>query len=89
MKLELQEILRGIFHKKVEIDNSYVEWQAEPIQASILNLTTAYCGGKYKGKALKNEAKGIFKSVLGYMKDRFHAYPFRYHHFHVVYRAFL
>jgi hypothetical protein len=61
--------------KKVEIDTLYVEWQAEPIQASIFNLTTAYCGGKNKGKALKNESKEIFKSILGYMKDRFHAYP--------------
>jgi hypothetical protein len=85
LKLVLPEISQRTYLKSW-IDNSYVEWQAEPIQASIFNLTTAYCGGKYKGKALKNEAKEIFKSILGYMKDRFHAYPVTLAH-EVVFRA--
>lgn len=65
---------------------AYVSYSPEPIQASLFKLTTAYCGGKQKGKALKNEAKEIFKSVLGYMKDRFHAYPITLAH-EVVFRG--
>jgi len=80
LKLDLK------LQKKSDIDTSYVEWQSEPIQASVFNLTTSYCGGKNKGKALKNEAKEIFKSILGYMKDRFHAYPVTLAH-EVVFRG--
>eukprot|EP00475_Leptophrys_vorax_P001557 TRINITY_DN10852_c0_g1_i3.p1 TRINITY_DN10852_c0_g1~~TRINITY_DN10852_c0_g1_i3.p1 ORF type:complete len:477 (-),score=136.89 TRINITY_DN10852_c0_g1_i3:83-1360(-) len=68
------------------IDKSFVEFQTEPIEHSIFKLSTNYCGGKYKAKALKNEAKEIFKSILGYMRDRFHAYPITLAH-EVVFRG--
>jgi hypothetical protein len=72
--------------KSAAVEKSFVEFQTEPIEHSIFKLSTNYCGGKYKAKALKNEAKEIFKSILGYMRDRFHAYPITLAH-EVVFRG--
>jgi len=50
-------------------------WEKEPIPRSLFKLSTAYCGSKQKSINLKNEAKELFKNVLGYMRDRYHPYP--------------
>jgi hypothetical protein len=72
--------------KQELVEKSMVEFQTEIIEHPLFKLSTAYCGGKQKSKALKNEAREIFKSILGYMKDRFHAYPITLAH-EVVFRG--
>jgi hypothetical protein len=76
----------GLFNKKKFSDFSYLEFGTEPIQHSMFKLSTAYVGGKNKSKALKSEAKEIFKSIMGYMRDRFHAYPITLAH-EVIFRG--
>lgn len=72
--------------KNESVEKAMVEFQTEIIDHPLFKLSTAYCGGKQKSKALKNEAREIFKSILGFMKDRFHAYPITLAH-EVVFRG--
>jgi hypothetical protein len=52
----------------------------------MFKLSTAYVGSKSKSKAVKSDAKEIFKSIMGYMGERFHAYPASLAH-EVVYKG--
>lgn len=76
----------SMFNKKKYSDFSYLEHDKEPIQHSMFKLSTAYVGAKARSKAMKLEAKEIFKSILGFMKDRFHPYPITLAH-EVVFRG--
>ncbi len=65
---------------------SYLNFGIEPIKHSMFKLSTAYVGSKSKSKAVKLDAKEIFKSIMGYMGERFHAYPASLAH-EVVYKG--
>ena len=63
------------FFTKKHVIATMLSFQKEPIPRSLFKLSTAYCGGREKSKALKNEAIELFKSLLGYTRDRYHPYP--------------
>src|SRR5690349_16427398 len=66
---------RNYFSKKSLVE-SRLEWQNHPIPRTLVHMSTAYCNGdKSLSKSLKVEARDMFKSVLGFMKDTYHPYP--------------
>jgi len=54
---------------------SFYTWQKEPIGRPLMKLGASDCGGPKMAKIIKKLARQLFRNVLGYMGDYFHAYP--------------
>jgi hypothetical protein len=64
---------RLVFSRKTK--DSMFTWQKGDIPRSLVKLSTQYCGGKDKSKAIKTQAHTIFKDIRMFMGDLYHQYP--------------
>lgn len=66
---------KHVYLTKSHVKETRTQWQKEDIPRSLVKLSTEFCGGRDKSKAMKVTAKQIFKNIRGWMRDVYHSYP--------------